>query len=40
LQALFEDRSGKRQCALCRTLTEPLQSCAVLSINCPLTPET
>jgi glycerate dehydrogenase len=40
MQVLFEDRGGKRRGADCRPLHELLRSCDVLSINCPLTPET
>ena len=40
MQVLFEDRGGKRRAPDCRPLAELLQSCDVLSINCPLTPET
>jgi len=40
MQVLFEDRGGKRQGPDCRPLAELLRSCDVLSINCPLTPDT
>jgi len=40
MQVLFEDRGGKRQGLDCRPLAELLRSCDVLSINCPLTPDT
>jgi glycerate dehydrogenase len=40
MQVLFEDRAGKRRGADCRPLAELLRNCDVLSINCPLTPET
>ena len=40
MQVLFEDRGGKRPGPDCRPLAELLKSCDVLSINCPLTPET
>jgi glycerate dehydrogenase len=40
MQVLFEDRAGKRRGPDCKPLAELLQSCDVLSINCPLTPET
>ncbi|MEE1922108.1 NAD(P)-dependent oxidoreductase [Pseudomonas sp. 148P] len=40
MQVLFEDRGGKRRGSDCRPLGELLESCDVLSINCPLTPET
>ncbi|MBA1322161.1 NAD(P)-dependent oxidoreductase [Pseudomonas plecoglossicida] len=40
MQVLFEDRGGKRHGPDCRPLAELLKSCDVLSINCPLTPET
>ena len=40
MQVLFEDRGGKRKGTDCRPLAELLKSCDVLSINCPLTPET
>ncbi|CAM3773329.1 putative 2-hydroxyacid dehydrogenase [Pseudomonas reidholzensis] len=40
MQVLFEDRGGKRRGEDCRPLTELLKRCDVLSINCPLTPET
>nr|WP_314872673.1 NAD(P)-dependent oxidoreductase [uncultured Pseudomonas sp.] len=40
MQVLFEDRGGRRQGADCRPLAELLANCDVLSINCPLTPET
>ncbi|MNO41850.1 putative 2-hydroxyacid dehydrogenase [compost metagenome] len=40
MQVLFEDRGGKRRGPDCRPLAEVLKSCDVLSINCPLTPET
>ncbi|MCO8165456.1 D-2-hydroxyacid dehydrogenase [Pseudomonas sp. 21LCFQ010] len=40
MQVLFEDRGGKRQGADVRPLNELLKSCDVLSINCPLTPQT
>ncbi|MBD8574758.1 D-2-hydroxyacid dehydrogenase [Pseudomonas syringae] len=40
MQVLFEDRGGQRRGADCRPLAELLRSCDVLSINCPLTPET
>lgn len=40
MQVLFEDRGGKRRGPDCRPLNELLGNCDVLSINCPLTPET
>ena len=40
MQVLFEDRGGKRTGRDCRPLAELLKRCDVLSINCPLTPET
>ncbi|HDS1736948.1 NAD(P)-dependent oxidoreductase [Pseudomonas sp. BP8] len=40
MQVLFEDRGGMRRGADCRPLAELLKSCDVLSINCPLTPQT
>lgn len=40
MQVLFEDRGGKRQGPDCHPLQALLKSCDVLSINCPLTPET
>lgn len=40
MQVLFENRGGKRQGGDYRALNDLLKSCDVLSINCPLTPET
>jgi glycerate dehydrogenase len=40
IEVLFEDRGGKRTGADCRPLNELLQTCDILSINAPLTPET
>ncbi|WP_437880636.1 NAD(P)-dependent oxidoreductase [Pseudomonas sp. LRF_L74] len=40
MQVFFEDRGGQRSGHDCRPLTELLKSCDVLSINCPLTPQT
>ncbi|NBA98101.1 NAD(P)-dependent oxidoreductase [Pseudomonas sp. R5(2019)] len=40
MQVLFEDRGGSRRGPDCRPLAELLRSCDVLSINCPLTPQT
>ena len=40
MRVWFEDRGGKRQGPDCRPLADLLKSCDVLSINCPLTPET
>lgn len=40
MEVLFEDRGGKRQGPGFRPLAELLRSCDVLSVNCPLTPET
>ena len=40
MRELFEDRAGKRKGEGCRPLSERLKSCDVLSVNCPLTPET
>lgn len=40
MQVLFEDRAGTRHGPDCRPLAELLKSCDVLSINCPLTPQT
>lgn len=40
MQVAFEDRGGKRPGPDCQPLVELLRNCDVLSINCPLTPET
>ncbi|MDQ0123557.1 lactate dehydrogenase-like 2-hydroxyacid dehydrogenase [Pseudomonas lini] len=40
MQVLFEDRGGKRPGPDCRPLNDLLKHCDVLSINCPLTPQT
>ncbi|WP_081311645.1 NAD(P)-dependent oxidoreductase [Pseudomonas putida] len=40
MHVLFEDRGGTRKGADCRPLAQLLASCDVLSINCPLTPQT
>ncbi|MCO7596782.1 MULTISPECIES: NAD(P)-dependent oxidoreductase [Pseudomonas] len=40
MEVFFEDRGGKRSGPDCRPLAALLRSCDVLSINCPLTPQT